>query len=196
MLEVDLAGAACAFEHDHVVLRRQRIESPLGGLEGLRFEMDVVGHAHVAHRFAEHDYLRTGVGVRLEQDRIYPRVRFDAARLRLDDLCAAHFAAIARDEGVQRHVLRLERCDTETVLQQDAAERGGQHTLAGVGTGALKHDRRCAAFAPGWACPPQLPPQHFAETRVLIFGADGDAEEACIESLEIAADTNGHTVGE
>ena len=65
----------------------------------------------------------------------------EEAGLGLDDLRAPHFSAAGGDELVERHVLGLERGHADAVLQQDATQRRRQHALAGVGTGALDHQR-------------------------------------------------------
>ena len=44
-----------------------------------------------------------------------------AARLRLHNLCAAHFPSVGGDIGVERHILRFEWRDPDSVLEQDSA---------------------------------------------------------------------------
>ncbi len=63
------------------------------------------------HRLAEHDELAAVVAARFEQDRVHHRFRLDAAGLRLGRLRPADLLARQRHEGVQRHVLGLERRD-------------------------------------------------------------------------------------
>ncbi len=135
-----------------------------------------------------HDHLAAGVGVGLEQDGVHPHVGLQAAGLGLHDLGAAHLAAVARDERIERHVLRLERRHANAVLEQNAAQGRRQHALAGVGAGALDHR------AP--AAPPRLahvcrrygrPPTQLARAshkpRVLLLRAHGHAEESAVEML-------------
>jgi hypothetical protein len=104
--------------------------------------------------------------------------------LGLDHLGAAHLAAVPGDEGIERHVLRLERRHAHAVLQEDPAEGRREHTLARVGTGALDHQGGCpTGLHPRGARRPQLRSQSLAEPRVLVLRAYGDAEEPLVKML-------------
>ena len=150
MLEVHLAGRAGPFQHHRVELGGQaRRSTAYAAANALGLKRDVLAHAHVAHRLAANDHLAAGVGIGLEQDRIHAHVGLDAAGLRLHDLGPAHFAAVAGDERIERHVLRLERRHAQAVLEENAAQRRRQHALARVGTCALEHQgRRSLSFPP------------------------------------------------
>ena len=53
----------------------------------------------------------------------------DARGLRLHDLGAAHFEAVAGHKAVQRHVLAFERCRFVAILGKNAAERRAQQAF-------------------------------------------------------------------
>src|SRR5258707_15727931 len=97
---------------------------------------------------AHHDYLAAARAGGLEQDRVHRRLELDPGRGRLDGLRTADLAAVARHDGVERHVLRLERGDAYPLSREPAAEPGGEHRLAGVGVGAAHEDRALPAPAP------------------------------------------------
>jgi hypothetical protein len=54
-------------------------------------------------------------------------------------LGAADLTAVDGHRRVQRHVLRLERRDLDAAPLEDAAQRGDQRRLAGIGGSALNH---------------------------------------------------------
>ncbi len=107
--QVDLRRAARALADHHVV----GVPEP-----GQAFQRDPAEPRRVRavpHRVglglgvAEHHHLAAPVAARLEQHRVHVRGRLDARRGRLHRLRAADLRAIGGDEGVQGHVLRLER---------------------------------------------------------------------------------------
>jgi len=53
---------------------------------------------------------------------------------------AAQLETVGGDEGVQRHVLRLEGRGMVAILEEDATERGGDHALADVAARTREHD--------------------------------------------------------
>ena len=54
-------------------------------------------------------------------------------------LGAADFAAVRRDGGIVRHVLRLERADSQPAIAIGAAKTGDKQRFANAGAGALEH---------------------------------------------------------
>ena len=144
--EVDFAGTARSFKHHRIVAGTQGVVGGGHLMPQFRFSAEILPDRTVPHRFPEHDHLAADVARRLEQNRIHAHIRVEPARLRLHRLGAADLAAVRGDEGVQRHVLRLEGGDRESVLQQGAAESGRQNALSRVGGGSLDHDRGGAAF--------------------------------------------------
>ena len=102
----------------------------------------VGGGIHAGHRAAMDDHLGADVAVGLQEHRIHVGVRRKVRRLRLYRLSPADFAAICSHRAVERHVLRFERHDGNPLACQPAAQRRHQRALAGVGGGALHHQRR------------------------------------------------------
>ncbi len=96
----------------------------------------VPARAQLAHRLAQQHHLAALFATGLEQHRVHQRGRLDAARLGLHGLRPADLRALARDERVQGHVLRLERRDLHALADQPAADAGRHDALARVGGGA------------------------------------------------------------
>ena len=71
----------------------------------------------------------------------------DPRGARLQRLGPADLAAIDRDRGVVRHVLRLERPDAEAAIGEQPAEAGADQRLADIGAGAHEHDRLAGEHA-------------------------------------------------
>ena len=89
------------------------------GLQGISIMVFLSGH--IAYGQAVDDDLGAGVSRRLEQDRIHIDSRLQSCRFGLRHLGPAHFPAVSRHIGVQRHVLRLKRDDALSFLQKNAA---------------------------------------------------------------------------
>ena len=64
----------------------------------------------------------------------------NARRLGLHGLRPSYLQSFRCGEGVERHVLRLERSRVVTILLEDAAEGGGDNALAHVAACADEHD--------------------------------------------------------
>ena len=94
----------------------------------------------VARRTTVQDDLRGAVARRLEQERIHVRMAGHASGFGLHRLRAAQLETVGGDEGVQRHVLRLEGRGMVAILEEDATERGGDHALADVAARTREHD--------------------------------------------------------
>ena len=90
---------------------------------------------------ALHDDLRAGVGLRLQQHRVHVHAGRHPRRPRLHGLGAADLAAVDRDGGIVRHVLRLERRNLQAAPHQRAREPRDDRRLAGIGAGGLDHQR-------------------------------------------------------
>jgi hypothetical protein len=70
------------------------------------------------------------VTFRFKQYRVHLDRRCDPCCLSLDNLSPAHFVASRRDEGVERHVLRFERRDSQSLLFENPAQRRDQNALS------------------------------------------------------------------
>ena len=137
--QVDLRRAARPLDDDHVVLAAQNVQRigyrfPEGG-----FQVEIVASAGRGQGTAHQHDLGMAVRFRFEQDRVHFHPGFNAGGLGLDRLGSADFAAIRRDVGVIRHVLRLERRNAQPILPEYATQRRYQHALADVGCRALHH---------------------------------------------------------
>ena len=139
LLQVDLRRAARALNDDHVILRREALIRRRHRGQKLPFPPVIFRRPHVAHDLSVHDHLTAGVCRRLQQDRVHPHIRRDARRLRLHHLRPPHLAALGGDEGVQRHILALERGHAIAVLPENAAERRGEQALPRVRHRPLQH---------------------------------------------------------
>ena len=95
----------------------------------------------VGVRPAHDDDLAVALAGRLDEDRVHRRLGLDPGRRGLHRLRAADLAAVGGDDGVQRHVLRLERRDADALAVQPAADAGGDDRLAGVGVRAADEQR-------------------------------------------------------
>ena len=120
-LEVNFGRAARPFKHHHVHICGQTAVGAAHGLPGFRLIGEILAHAHVPHGFAQHNNLRTHVGRGLEQHGVHAHVWREAAGGGLQDLSAAHFLAVAGYKRIERHVLRLERCNPQPPAGQQAA---------------------------------------------------------------------------
>jgi hypothetical protein len=154
--QIDLGRTAGSLADDHVV----------GGAQpGQAFQRDLpqagcvraVAHG-VGFGFwmAEHDDLAAPVATRLEQHRVHVGGRLDARRGRLHRLGAADLGAVQRHEGVQRHVLRLERRHLHALPGQPPAQPGYQHALSRVRTRPGDQQRplhACRLLANVWPSP-------------------------------------------
>ncbi|GLE51766.1 hypothetical protein ATCCBAA256_13430 [Mycobacterium montefiorense] len=89
-----------------------------------------IGHAAPDHQ------LRRPVAARFEQDRVEPHTGLQSRRAGLNRLGPADFAALGRDRGVVRHVLRLERRDPDSAASQQPAQTRDQNRFSGIGAGA------------------------------------------------------------
>jgi hypothetical protein len=105
-------------------------------------ERQVAARVDARGNLALHDHLAAAVTLRLEQHRVHVDARRGEAGARLQRLGAADLAAVGRDRGVGRHVLRLERPHAQPAARKGAAESGDEQRLADVGAGALQHDAR------------------------------------------------------
>ena len=111
---------------------RRSVEAVQGDLEQVPGVRAVLGGADLVARLAEHDDVGAGVAARLEQHRVHPRVWLDARRRGLHGLGPADLGAVWGDEGVEGHVLGLERRDPDSLPGQPAAQPGGEHAFPGV----------------------------------------------------------------
>ena len=138
--QVDLRRAACALDHDDVVVVEQAVERVADDRPEVRAALAPGQLREREIGRAQHDDLGARVGLRLDQHRVHARLRRDARGRRLHDLRPAELAAVVGHAGVVAHVLGLERRDAQALVGQQAAERGSQIGLAGVRRAALHHE--------------------------------------------------------
>ena len=140
--QIDLGRRTGAFHHHDL---RPLAKASMGCQHRLHRGrlVGVVAHRiHAADRVAVDDYLRAHVGIGLEQNRVHVGVGRQPRGLRLHRLRPANLAAIGGHCSIQRHVLRFERHHHHVLANQPAAQGADQRTFAGIGGGALHHQRR------------------------------------------------------
>ena len=141
--QVDLGRAARSLADDHVVLAPQLRQAVQGHVQQAGGVLPVLDRVNLAHRAAEHDHLAAPVAARLEQHRVHPRVGLQARGRGLHGLRSPDLRAVGGDEGVQRHVLGLERGHAHAPPGQPAAQPGREHALARV-RGRARHQKRAS----------------------------------------------------
>ena len=148
----DLGRRTGALDQHQIGLGREPVPAFQHLGQQLGFERLIVARLGAAEDAALHDDLGAGRRLRLQQHRVHVGDRGHAAGPRLQRLGPADLAALCRDGGVVRHVLRLERPDRETAPGEGAAQAGRNQRLADIGAGALQHQgrhrRRPAGSAP------------------------------------------------
>ena len=80
-------------------------------------------------RSAADDNLRMIIALRFNRNRVHRDRWRDTRRFGLDDLSASDFLAGRGDERIERHVLRLERRDTQSLLLENPAQRGDKNAF-------------------------------------------------------------------
>ena len=176
--QVDLRRAAGALADDDVVARAQVGERALDDRPQLRLQLLVGARVGVGVRLAHHDDLAVARARRLDQDRVHRGLGLDPGRRRLHGLRASDLRAARRDDGVQRHVLRLERRHRDAAAAQPATEPGRHDGLARVGVRAADEQRaahrsrtvQTAAPAASAAAPTRLE-SRFARAMSVAAGA-------------------------
>ena len=148
LAQIDFGWAARAFHEHEIVLCPQSFKRFEHGLHRDGLVRMIGARIEVAARLPMHDHLRADVAVRLEQHRIHIRMRFDARSQRLPRLGAADFAAVDGDGAVERHILRLERCDAQAGARGDSAKRAYQCAFAGIGARSLNHQCAWHGYGP------------------------------------------------
>ena len=164
--QVRLRRAAGALDDDEIrrfahlaeAFQHSRQQPPLGVLE--------LARAGDTLDPALNDDLRAGIGARFQQNGVHVHAGRDPRRARLKGLRPADFAAIGRDGGVVRHVLRLERADGVSAVGERSQESGGEDRLADVRARPLQHDRPSGHqySMPSWVFTPAL---KWCLTRVI-----------------------------
>ena len=139
--QVDFRDAARAFQHDRIIACRQTV---VGGANlpaqfFASFPAEIFVGTAVSDGPSVQHHLRRMVGLGLQQQRIHVRVAGDARRLGLHRLRPSDFQSFRCGERVERHVLRLERCGSISVLPEDAAEGRGEDALAHIAPRAHQH---------------------------------------------------------
>ena len=130
--EVDLGGAAGAFDHHDVVRGTKSIERARDDGPKLRFEIEVVARVLHVPRMTEHDDLRRLVALRLQENRVHVDGDGYARGHRLHRLRAANLSTVERHRGVVRHVLRLEWRHAIARICKKPTERRYERRLPGV----------------------------------------------------------------
>ena len=146
--QVDLGQAACTLHYHRIVAGSQPVEGGVHGLAqlGPAFLAEVVVGVAVADGPAVEHHLGSVVALGLEQQRIHIGVAGDAGGFGLDGLRPPDLQPVLRSEGVQCHILGLERSRVVSVLAEDPAERRGDDALAHVAASSGEHHGMEAFF--------------------------------------------------
>ena len=140
--QINLTRTAGSFQHQTVKISRKQVITPADLLPGQLLVFDVIQHLHIPHRPALDNHLAAHVGTGFEQDGVHPYLRIQPTGLGLHYLGPSHLAAVPGHIGVQGHILGLERCHPDPVLQQYPTETGNQNAFAHIGSRALEHQGR------------------------------------------------------
>jgi hypothetical protein len=138
-LEVDLRGTSRAFDDDDIVLGAESIERTRDN--GPKFGGPIVISTSIRDmaRMPENHDLRGAIALGFEQHGIHVDRDGHARRRGLHRLRAANFSAVIGHCGVVRHVLRFEWRNAVSSAREEAAKRGDERRLPGVGRGSLHH---------------------------------------------------------
>ncbi len=131
---------------------------------------------HLGDRTAQHDELAVPVAARFEQYRVHRRLRLGPGGGGLHRLGTTDLGAVRRDDGVQRHVLGLERRDPHPFPGQPSAQPSGDDALARVRSRS-GDQQRAAAHRP------------FRRRARLDVHADQAADHVAERAAEAAAAT-------
>ena len=156
--EIDLGRAAGALAHDHVEALAEIVEGREHQCQQSGLGPVVAGGVEVGPGLAHDDDLAGAFPGRLQEDGVHGDLGRHPGRQRLYPLGPTDLVARGGDIGVERHVLRLERCHLHPLAGEDAAQSGHDGRLAGVATGAAHHQsghraasRRCRLRSDGTA---------------------------------------------
>ena len=160
--QIDFRGAAGAFDEHEIGLTAQPRKTVEHERQQIVFHLLVGGRLGAAVDPALHHDLRADFALRLQQHRVHVNAGGRARGARLQRLRAPDLAAVRRDRGVVRHVLRLERPHREPAQRERTRQPGDDQGLADIRARALKHKRaggrhrrRSAQNSmPGWAFTP------------------------------------------
>ena len=152
--QVHFRRRARAFDEDEIGLVGQPRKTVENGFHETRLPGLVFPRLRRADDAALHHNLRADLALGLQQHRIHVDAGGNAGRARLQRLGAADLAAIRRDGGIVRHVLRLEGPDLQTLAREDPAQARHQKRLAHIGAGALDHQSAHQNSTPSCAFTP------------------------------------------
>ena len=141
--EIHFRRRARTFDQDEIGLAGEAFEAFEDSTQKFRLHGLVFTGLGVADDAALHDDLRADVALGFQQHRVHVNAGRYARGACLQRLGAADLAAVRRDGGVVRHVLRLERSDPEPTPREGAGECRDKQRLADVRARALDHD--CAS---------------------------------------------------
>ncbi len=138
--QVDFGRAPGAFQDDGIIVSGQPAVRFRDGSPGLGLESVIIPNRHDAGGLSLHDYLAIVIQG-FEQDRVHIGGRLEIQDFGLGRLTAGNFLSLKRDKTVERHVLSFEGRDAQALFLEPSAKSRRQHALAGVGAGALDHER-------------------------------------------------------
>ena len=139
--QVDLRSAARSLDQHQVGIGGKPAESAERPFQQAALQAGIVLRIRPAGGAAGDDDLRAALGLGLQQHRVHVHMRRDAGSARLEGLGASDLAALGRDRGIVRHVLRFERPDAQAAPRPGPAEARDNERLARIRAGPLHHQR-------------------------------------------------------
>jgi hypothetical protein len=139
--EVDFRRRTRTLDNDEIGAGGDRLETFHDGAHQLRLQRLVVARLRLPEHPALHDDLAADIRLRLQENRVHVHGGRHAGSQRLQPLRPADLAAIRRDGGIVRHVLRLERTHRQPAVGGNAAKPRHQYRFSDIRAGALQHDR-------------------------------------------------------
>ncbi len=150
--EVDLGGIARSLGDHHVESAPQVSEAVEDGGEEPRLVVVVLGGGEMGQGPAEEDDLAGALPGGLEQDRVHRHLGLHLCGQGLHALSPADLVARRGDEGVEGHVLGLERRHLHASAGQQAAQARHHVALAHVAGGAAHHQPAAHAASSKAVC--------------------------------------------
>jgi hypothetical protein len=137
--QIDLRRAASALDQNDVGVALHDPKAFKHVRQQLRLHILHLARRRRVEHFALHDHLRADLALGFQQHRVHMHGRRNTSRERLQRLRPPDLAAIFRDSGIVRHVLRLEWPDGEAAPRECPAKTRDEQRLADARPRALQH---------------------------------------------------------
>ena len=141
--QIYLADAACTLHHYRIIALGEAVECSIDGLAKLfpTLLAEIGIGTAVADGLAVEHHLCGMLAIGLEQQRIHIGATRHPRCLCLHCLGSAYLISVWGGVGVERHVLRFERCGVKSVLHEYATEGSSYYALAHIAASSCQHHR-------------------------------------------------------